>query len=637
MHKVRLRWLSIALVVATASFRSAAVTLANESSQPVEGSAVKSKPAIGEKVASMTFKDIRFLQRSLSDFVHAKDPVQKKGFVLVFTNTTCPLVHKYMPRLKELEKKYRGQGVQFVAVNVGADESILDVATQMVKADAEFPFVKDVDGSCVAACGVERTPECVLIDADYKLRYRGRIDDQYRVSGTAPSVTKNELQDAIEALLAGREIAVTETPVDGCRITLPTATKPTDKYNYADHVAELVKKNCLECHQPGTAAPFSLLTYDDVAKNAEMIVETVAEGRMPPWYASPEFGKFENDRTMPKVDREVLIDWVRSGMKPGNLEQLASVSTAKTEPAPAAPDTKNTSNKEKKSDTWANRTWQMGEPDVIYEVTPGTYEVPADGYVDYKYAILLHPFVQDTWIQGAEILPDNPRVVHHCNLGFATIDNIRNAKLITGYVPGGGPMELDNGVAARIPAGSAVGLQIHLTTTGKPETVRLRVGFKYPRETIQQELRHLDIHDKRFAIKPFAPAHVVKASRSVDKDITLYGFFAHMHNRGRDITWRAHLPRGGVQTLLMIPNYSFDWQLPYYAPTGQVKLPAGTKIDAVAHFDNTTFNPYNPDPAKTVRFGQQTYEEMMYGYVFYTENDERLNLKVDPKTGLAIK
>jgi mono/diheme cytochrome c family protein/thiol-disulfide isomerase/thioredoxin len=626
MLLVRMHWQIVLLVVCAGWFQSTVAAVADESSDSPSRSEARAKPAIGDKVASMTFKDIRFLQRSLSDFVQQKDPVQKRAFVLVFTNTSCPLVQKYLPRLKELDKKYRDKGVQFVAVNVGADDSILDLATQMVKADADFPFVKDIGGSCVAACGVERTPECVLIDADYKLRYRGRIDDQYRVSGTAPSVTKNELQNAIEALLAGRDIAVTETPVDGCRITPPTAAKPSDKYNYAEHVATLVKKNCQECHQPGTAAPFSLLNYDDVAKNAEMIVETVAEGRMPPWYASPEFGKFMNDRTMPKADREVLIDWVRSGMKRGNIEQVASTSTEKLEKS-----------NEKKNDTWAGRTWQMGEPDVVYEVTPGTYEVPAEGYVDYKYAILLHPFVQDTWIQGAEILPDNPRVVHHCNLGFSSIANIRNAKLITGYVPGGGPMELDNGVAARIPAGSAVGLQIHLTTTGQPETVRLRVGFKYPREKIQQELRHLDIHDKRFAIKPFAPAHVVKASRSVDKDVTLYGFFAHMHNRGRDITWLARLPTGGVQTLLMIPNYSFDWQLPYYAPTGQVKLPAGTKIDAVAHFDNTTFNPYNPDASKTVRFGQQTYEEMMYGYVFYTEDGERLNMEVDPKTGLAVK
>jgi mono/diheme cytochrome c family protein len=604
--------------------------VADEAATSTPRAAAQAKPVVGDKVAAMTFKDTRFLPRSLSDFVQPKDAVKKQVFVLVFTNTTCPLVQKYLPRLNDMEKQYRGKGVQFVAVNVGNDDSILDISTQMVKAKAEFPFVKDIDGSCVKACGVERTPECVLIDADYQLRYRGRIDDQYRLGGTAPATAKNELKDAIEALLAGREIAVAETPVDGCRITPAAEVKPSDKFTYADHVAGLVKQHCAECHQPGTAAPFSLLTYDDLAKNAEMIVETVSEGRMPPWYASPEFGKFMNDRTMPKADRETLVDWVRSGMKKGNIEKLAAASNEKKDDAPAKTDKKD-------DDRWANRTWQLGEPDVIFDV-PGTYEVPADGYVDYKYSALPTLFFNDTWIQGAEILPDNPRVVHHANLGYATLGgNIRNAKLITGYVPGGGPMKLDNGVAAKIPAGSLVGLQIHLTTTGQPETVRLRVGFKYPREKIQQELHHLDIHDKRFAIKPYAPAHIVEASRSLNKDSTLYGFFAHMHNRGRDITWTAKLPSGKSQTLLMIPNYSFDWQLPYYAPTGQMKLPAGTKVDVLAHFDNTTFNPYNPDPSKTVRFGQQTYEEMMYGYVFYTEDGERLNMDVDPKTGLAKK
>ncbi|MCC7084272.1 MAG: redoxin family protein [Pirellulales bacterium] len=629
MPLFRLCWVAAAVFGFAVISYTAAMTFADEVANSTPRAAAQAKPAIGDKVAAMTFKDMRFLPRSLGDFIHPKDLVNKQAFVLIFTNATCPLVRKYLPRLKGLEQQYRGNGVQFIAVNVGNDDSILDIATQMVQAEAEFPFVKDIDGSCVRACGVERTPECVLIDANFKLRYRGRIDDQFRLSGTAPAVTKRELQDAIEALVAGHQIVVTETLVDGCRITSPVAAKPSDKFTYADHVAGLVERHCVRCHQPGTAAPFSLLTYHDVSSNAEMIVETVSEGRMPPWYASPVFGKFENDRSMPQADRDMLVDWVRSGMKKGDLEKSAAAPRETNHEDAPAKDGK------QDDDRWAKRTWQLGQPDVIYDV-PGTFEVPADGYVDYKYSAVPQMFFRDAWIQGAEILPDNPRVVHHANLGFVSISgNIRNAKLITGYVPGGGPMVLDGGVAAKIPAGSLVGLQIHLTTTGQPETVRLRVGFKYPRENIQQELRHLDIHNKRFAIEPFAPAHVVKASRSLSKDSTIYGFFAHMHNRGRDITWTARLPDGHAQTLLMIPNYSFDWQLPYYAPKGQMRLPAGTKIDVVAHFDNTSFNPYNPDPSKTVRFGQQTFEEMMYGYVFYTEDAERLELKINPKTGLA--
>src|SRR5690606_4771727 len=157
---------------------------------------------------------------------------------------TCPLVQRYMPRLAELDRTYRDRGVQVVSVNVGLDDSIQEMATQMVLHKAEFPFVKDVGGTCVRACGVRRTPEAVLIDAEHRLRYRGRIDDQYRLGGAARQANSSELRDAIEALLAGEEIPVTETPVDGCRITLPRHRPPTDKHTFHEHIRPILAKHC---------------------------------------------------------------------------------------------------------------------------------------------------------------------------------------------------------------------------------------------------------------------------------------------------------------------------------------------------------------------------------------------------------
>jgi hypothetical protein len=277
----------------------------------------------------------------------------------------------------------------------------------------------------------------------------------------------------------------------------------------------------------------------------------------------------------------------------------------------------------------------MGEPDVIYE-TPFTYDVPADGYVDYKYTLLPTVFLNDTYIQAAEIQPSNPRVVHHSNLGYMPIGTQgMYAKLITGYVPGVGPMQLSNNVASKIPAGSAIGLQIHLTTTGKPEKTKLRVGFRYPRYKVEKELHYLQLSNQKFAIPPFAAHYPVSRTKTLPDDVSLYGFFAHMHVRGQDVTFKAYPPKADPVTLLMIPNYSFDWQMPYHLAHGEVKFPANTKFECVAHYDNTTFNPYNPDPSATVRDGQQTYQEMMYGYVFYTKDKEQLGLDIDVNTGRA--
>jgi Redoxin len=613
------------LICLVAACALAAMSPAARAATNVETSP-KPSVEIGGKLAHCAFTDIRFLPRSLSDFVSDKDPIRKRAFVLIFTNTTCPIVQQFLPKLKRLNDEFYSQGVQFVAIDVGPDDSVLDIATQAVEHDMPFPFVKDIDGSCVAACGVERTAAAVLIDSDYRIRYRGRIDNSFRLGGTSPGPSSSELRDAIRTLLAGEEIAVTETAIDGCAITKATAPKLVGNISYAKQIAPIVEKNCACCHRPGTSAPFSLTSYDDVAANAAMIAEVVEQRRMPPWYASPGIGKFSNDRTMPASDRKLLLAWARAGATHG----VEAESTA--DPAAAKP---KASASGAAGDMWAGREWLLGEPDVIYEA-PFTYDVPPDGYVDYKYTLLPVIFLHDTYIQAAEVQPSNPRVVHHSNLGYMPIGSEgMYARLITGYVPGVGPMQLDHNVASKIPAGSAIGLQIHLTTTGKPEKTKLRVGFRYPRYQVDKELHYLQLSNQQFAIPPFAAHYPVSRTKSLADDITVYGFFAHMHFRGQDMTFRAFPPGANPVTLLMIPNYSFDWQMPYHVAYNEVKFPANTKFECLAHYDNTTFNPFNPDPAATVRDGQQTYQEMMYGYMFYTKDKEHLGLEIDTKTGQA--
>ncbi|MCC7474481.1 MAG: redoxin family protein [Pirellulales bacterium] len=589
--------------------------------------AEQARPQIGDKLAACSFTDIRYLPRALSEFVDKRDPVKKRAFVLIFTNTTCPIVQQFLPRLKELDAEFHDQGVQFVAVNVGPDDSMLEIANQAVEHDMPFPFVKDIDGSCVAATGADRTPTAVLVDAGYRLRYRGRIDSSFRLGGTSRGALRTELKDAIVALLAGKEIAVTETPVDGCVITPPPAARPLGDIGYAKHIAPLFDRHCNACHREGTSAPFSLTSYDDVASNASMVAEVVEQRRMPPWYASPGIGHFLNDRTMPAADRKRLLNWLEAGAP----EDDSALPPSASDPPPSTVATQPASF----GNSWAGRKWALGEPDLVLEA-PFTYDVPADGYVDYKYTLLPSVFLNDTYLQAVEVQPSNPRVVHHANLGYMPIGTQgMYARLITGYVPGVGPMQLDDGVASKIPKGSVSGLQIHLTTTGKPEKTKLRVGFYYPRYKVQKELHYLQLANREFAIPPFAAHHPVSRAKTLPDDVTLYGFFAHMHVRGKDVTFRAYPPSADPVTLLMIPNYNFDWQMPYYLAHGSARFPAGTEYECVAHYDNSTFNPYNPDPAATVRNGEQTIHEMMYGFVFYTKDKEQLNLEIDPHSGRA--
>lgn len=569
------------------------------------------KVPIGTKIDAFEFKDIRYLPRSLRDFP------DKKAFVIVFTATGCPLVSRYMPALKRLDEEFGPQGVQVLALNVGADDSIRDIAEQALEHGVAFPFVKCFTGDCARKLGVTRTPEAVVLDAEFCIRYRGRINDQYRLGGVRPQPTREDLREAILDVLAGKPVRVATTPVDGCSITMPTIPEPAQPVTYADHIGPLLRKHCVECHRPNTPAPFSLLTFEQAAGKATMINEVVQEQRMPPWFASDRHGEFVNRRQLTAAERLLVAQWLQGGKQPGDLTKLP----------PLPPEVANPPSR-----------WVIGgEPDLVLKLPE--HSLPADGDVAYKYAVIPYVFAEDTWIQHLQILPDNPKVLHHANLAYMVVgEKFSMNNFITGYVPGGEPMRLYDGVGFRIPKGSLLVMQIHYVTIGQPQKCQIAVGIRYAKEPIQKQLRFKLLADYRFAIPPGAPAHRVTNEKEITDDIVGIGLFVHMHLRGRDMTFRVRRPGAEKSdTLLVVPNYNFNWQMPYRWAQGAMKFPKGTRIEAIAHYDNSAFNPYNPDPKATVRNGDQTYEEMMNGFFFYVLEHERLNLTIDPKTGHVVK
>lgn len=571
-------------------------------------STAEKKVGVGDQVADITFKDIRYLPRSLGDFE------EQKAFVLVCMNTTCPVVQQYIPKLIRMEKEYRDQGVQFLALYTNSADSVLEMAEHALEFDIPFPAVQDIDGKCVEALGVSRTPEVVVLDGDRKLLYRGRIDDQYRTGGAQPKVTEDNLKDALDAVLAGQEVAVKETPVNGCLITPPRKLQPRTDITYAEHIRPLMTKHCTDCHKPGTEAPFSLTTYDDVIEQGSMLSEVVSEQRMPPWYAGPEHDDFANARKMSTVERDLVAQWVAAGMPAGKLEPAVEKTADVEEP---------------------ESPWTIGEPDKIITML-GHHKLPAEGYIPYKYSPLLYEFPHDTWVQGIQIMPSNTRVVHHCNLLAYTVDENgkKHGFFITGKVPGAQPLNMEGtGIAVLIPKGTKLVFQIHYTSTGQPETCTIALGIKYYRGVVKKRMKNFLVADYDFAIPPGDPHHKVVNSKVLDEDAVGIGLFSHMHVRGKDMSFFAHYPDGKKEPLLSVPNYSFDWQIGYEWEPETVTFPKGTKIEVVAHYDNSAFNPYNPDPTDTVKEGPQTYHEMLNGFFFYTAADENLNIQVDPKTG----
>jgi hypothetical protein len=580
-------------------FLGLAVGAAENAATPAAG--VK----IGDRIDRLSFKDIRFVTRTLKHFG------EQGAYVLVFLGTTCPVAGRYAPVLNAIQTDYGKRGVQLIGVNASPDDTLLEMAADAIERKLAFPVHKDFDQSAMDALGVTRTPEVAVLDGERRLRYRGRIDEQHLVSGVSPSPGRAYLREALDAVLAGRAPEVTETPVEGCVITRRRPPERKD-VTYAEHILPLLQKHCQECHRPEQPAPFTLLTYEDAAARAAMIREVVEERRMPPCYSDARFGPFANRRELAADEIELFSAWTAAGAPRGD-------------PARAS-----------QAIEWPGTPWLIGEPDLVLEI-PQEFAVPSAGLVKYQYPVLDHVFEHDTWVSAIQILPSNRRVVHHANLYILQPPPLdRVPTFLTGHVPGGEVTKYGKNAGILIPAGSRLRLQIHYVTTGKEETDRTRVGIVFARERIERRVKVLMAINHQFAIPPLDPAHEMRAQAELPDEALGVGIYVHMHVRGKDMTFHAAYPDGTRETLLSVPNYSFDWQMSYRWPGEGKRFPAGTRIETVSHYDNSIFNPFNPDPTATVREGQQTHQEMNYGFLFYVDTGEKLQIEVDPKTGRPL-
>jgi hypothetical protein len=173
------------------------------------------------------------------------------------------------------------------------------------------------------------------------------------------------------------------------------------------------------------------------------------------------------------------------------------------------------------------------------------------------------------------------------------------------------------GTAKRIPAGSTLVFQVHYTTNGTPGVDRSRLGLIFAKEPPAREVRTGVIANPVLAIPPGAANHEVAAEATFSEDVRVWTMHPHMHLRGKDMTYTAIYPDGRDEIVLRVPKFDFGWQTDYWLAE-PLSLPKGSKLHVRAHFDNSAANRSNPDPAASVRWGDQTWEEMMIGFFTYT-------------------
>jgi peroxiredoxin len=553
---------------------------------------------LGRKVADFTLKDNQGRTVALSAF---KD---KKAIVVVFIGTQCPINNLFMSRLVELHKEYAPRGVQFLAINANRQDTIRQVAEHARKHRLPFPVLKDEGNFIADRFAARRTPEAFVLDSQRSIRYQGRIDDQYGVGYQRSQPTRRDLALALDEVLVGKPVSKPATPVAGCVIGRKPAPRQDGPVTFSKQVARILQKNCQECHRPGQIGPMPLLTYDDAAAWSETIREVVREGRMPPWDADPRHGKFSNDRRLSAQEKKTLLSWIDQGTPKGADRDL---------PPPRR----------------FEADWKIGEPDLVLSM-PREYEVPARprSVLPYQHFYVDTNFPEDRWVVRAEARAGAPAVVHHM-LVFVVPpgrrffkDNPANIALC-GMAPGDMPMILPPGFAKKVPKGSRLVFQMHYTPNGTAHKDRSSVGLIFSRVPPRQEVYSVPVFHALFRIPPRADNHRVESWYRFREDGCIIGFMPHMHLRGKDFLYEALYPDGKKEVLLSVPRFNFNWQS-IYRPLKPLTMPKGTRLHCVAHFDNSANNPNNPDPNRTVYWGDQTWQEMMVGWtdVAYARKDK---------------
>jgi hypothetical protein len=423
----------------------------------------------------------------------------------------------------------------------------------------------------------------------------------------------------------GMTSTVATAPQRAAPGSAPTPTFSAD-------VAPIVYAKCATCHRPGEVAPMSLITYKDVRPWVASIRDKVRSRAMPPWHADRRYGTFRNEQSLTQAEIDTIVMWASAGAPEGNPSHL-----------PALPN--------------FPEGWQIGTPDLVFEM-PADYQIPATGEIAYQYFEVPTNFAEDRWMQAGEVRAGDRAHVHHIivyvkdpsrtaqpgvminrpimsTVSVAAgstppphsgtpraagadhpVQRTGDQMLVNWAVGEDAPVFLP-GMAKRIPKGSTLVFQVHYTTNGTPGSDRSRLGLIFAKEPPRREIRTGMAANPLFAIPAGAADHQIEAEVTFTEDVSVWSMHPHMHVRGKDMTYTATYPDGRSQIVLRVPKFDFGWQTDYWLAAPLV-LPKGSKLHVSAHYDNSSANRSNPDPTATVRWGDQTWEEMMIGFFTYT-------------------
>ncbi len=513
----------------------------------------------------------------------------ENGLLIVLRDAECPVSQKYGPLLARLEAELAERRFGLLYLGVQAAEA--------ARADAEqfglrARYAVDPAGTLAAQLAARSTTEVFLLDGARTLVYRGMIDDQYGLGFSRAAARREYLREALAAVEAGELPGVGATQAHGCLLAVQPAPIVGRPNTWNERISRIVQRRCESCHRPGAAGPFALQSYSAVEQRKRMIKFVVEEGIMPPWYAEPGSGPWSNDPSLTPEERADLIAWCSLEAPEGDGAHA---------PRPRV---------------WAEG-WTIGQPDLVVAM-PEEFPVPAEGVVDYQFFETALDLPEDRWVQAIEIRPGARSVVHHVILFVDEPGKEREHDGIDGFfaatAPGQAGLRYPAGFAKRLPAKAKLTFQLHYTPSGTAVADRTEVGFVFADRPVRTEVRTASAYTRQFTIPPGAFDYEVSAEYAFPEEAAILSLFPHTHLRGVRFLFELLHPDGKSEELLPLPGYDFNWQLNYDLCSPRV-VAAGTRLRATAWYDNTDGNPANPDPTKAVSFGEQTFDEMMIGYV----------------------
>lgn len=501
-------------------------------------------------------------------------------------------------RVAQALAQYPDKQIPFFLINADAGQSRASVQVAKRAQGVMAPVLIDDAGLVSQTLALGYVGEVLVIDPrHWEIVYRGPVAETLQGAGD------NYVAQAVSALINGESVAQpqrTATPAYATEtLALPLVAGPV---SYAEDIAPVLLEKCADCHRPGGIGPWAMTSHQMIQGFSPMIREVILTRRMPPWHADPQVNRFKHDMSLSIAQAQQLVHWIDAGAPRGEGEDpLAVVAQNRAD-------------------------WALGEPDLVVELP--AFSVPATGTLDYQILSVDNPLDRDVWVRAVQIVPSDRQVLHHAiatfgekdqpsgiDLGTPIGEALLQSQLMT-FVPGNEIYEYPEGTGVLVPAGATFFSQMHYTTYGRETVDQTRIGLYFADEPPQFTLQHYAILNVDIDIPPGEPQDEEKAYYEFQKDVVLYSLFPHAHYRGRSATFSLVYPDGREALVLSVPNYDFNWQR-YFQLEEPLAVPAGARLIHSMVYDNSENNPSNPDAQMRVRFGEQTWEEMLYGGVSF--------------------